>query len=363
MSQRLTAEEKRRQKQQATIGLASNILGISAGTAALAASARNKAFKNPNNANNAGPVTSRMLTKIKMSPKNKKRLILAGAGGAVGLQAANLGGDLVTNRVLAREVKKNDMTMISKAEGAVSRNGYGVNLEKAEKAKKKSRPFQRDGQMGGALPLGAGVGIGAMGVMQRRGSKKAVAEAFQHRRDALDYTLASNKGVKSTNVATEKTRNANSKKIAEQKMLAQNSRMHASESMAQAKLLHNSGKKNMKIGAGLAAVGASGLAYDHARGKKNVNKAYRRFDPEADRQRRMGQAQGVSLATGILAGAGAKKHFTTELKHKGKDVLGIAAKPGQGRRGVALAGLSAIATAGGLASYKRSLSVRNQPWT
>lgn len=222
MSQRLTAEEKRRQKQQATIGLASNILGISAGTAALAASARNKAFKNPNNANNAGPVTSKILTKIKMSPKNKRRLILAGAGGAVGLQAANLGGDLVTNRVLAREVKKNDMTMISKADGAVSRNGHGKSL---------------------------------------------------------------------------------------------------------------------------------------------VEKAYRRFDPEADRQRRMGQAQGVSLATGILAGAGAKKHFTTELKHKGKDVLGIAAKPGQGRRGVALAGLSAIATAGGLASYKRSLSARNQPWT
>lgn len=352
MSQRLTAEEKRNQKRQATVGLASNILGISAGTAALAASARNKAFKNPNNAKNAGPVTSRMLRKINMSPKNKKRLILAGAGGAVGLQAANLGGDLVTNRVLAREVKKNDMTMISKAEGAISRNGYGVNLEKADKAEKKSRPFRRDGQMGGALPLGAGVGIGAMGALQRRGARTAVMDSRQYRRDSVDSMLAAN-GKKRMSVANREKNMA----------MGHNLRHESDMKMAEARLLNSSGKKNMKVGAGLAAVGASGLAYDRYRAKGSINKAYRRFDPEADRQRRMGQAQGVSLATGILAGAGAKKHFTTDIKSGNKKVYGIAAKPGQGRRGVALAGLSAIATAGGLASYKRSLSVRNQPWT
>jgi hypothetical protein len=324
MSQRLTVEEKRRQKQQATIGLASNILGISAGTAALAASARNKAFKNPDNANNAGPVTSKILTKIKMSPKNKKRLILAGAGGAVGLQAANLGGDLVTNRVLAREVKKNDMTMISKAEGAVSRNGHGKSL----------------------------VEKGLPSVLTNTAPRSGLA----HTRVEAHLT-----GKKIARIKSAIKANPGSI-VTEPSRVGLGAVASPSRDKKKAKNLKSKYKEDLDwvLNRSRPVRGISNPSSYKASG---VGKAYRRFDPEADRQRRMGQAQGVSLATGILAGAGAKKHFTTELKHKGKDVLGIAAKPGQGRRGVALAGLSAIATAGGLASYKRSLSVRNQPWT
>lgn len=173
MSQRLTAEEKRYQKRQASVGLASNVLGITAGTAALGAAAKNKAFKNPA-AKNAGPVTSRLSRKMKLSSTAQKRLILAGAGGAVGLQAANLGGDLVTNRVLFREVKKNDMSMISKAEGAVSSNGHGKSL--VDKAQRRFDPEadrqRRIGMYSAGGALGAVyLGDKARGQLAREGAR------------------------------------------------------------------------------------------------------------------------------------------------------------------------------------------------
>ena len=175
MSKRLTAEEKQYQKRQATVGLASNVLGITAGGAALATAGKNKAFKNPS-VKNAGPVTSRMARsgKLKLSAAAQRRLILAGAGGAVGLQAANLGGDLVTNRVLTREVKKNDQSMISKAEGAVSSNGHGKSL--VDKAQRRFDPEadrqRRIGMYSAGGALGAVyLGDKARGQLAREGMK------------------------------------------------------------------------------------------------------------------------------------------------------------------------------------------------
>jgi hypothetical protein len=93
-----------REKRQAQVGLASNILGLTAGGAAMVAAARNPALRKPVEAN-AGPVTSRAVKYVK-SEGGRARLIRAGAAGALGLQVANTGGDVVANRVLNREAKK-----------------------------------------------------------------------------------------------------------------------------------------------------------------------------------------------------------------------------------------------------------------
>jgi hypothetical protein len=187
MSKRLTEEEKLYQKRQATVGLASNILGVTAGGAALASASKNKAFKSPS-AETAGPVTSKLLRKIKMSPANQKRLILAGAGGAVGLQAANLGGDLVTNRVLAREVNKNDQSMISKAEGSVSRNGHGKSLTYASNA--------AIGAGTGATVAGAGL-TGAGYQVLRNAKKYKGQKALGH---GLTGLVAMDTGIKTAGI-------------------------------------------------------------------------------------------------------------------------------------------------------------------
>ena len=111
-----TKEEKERK--QAIVALGGNMLGLGAGVAALAAASKQPALRSKKaTPKHAGPVTSRLVrynNKLKpkalrtalATPKGKARLIQAGAAGAVGLQAANTGGDVVGNIVLRREAKK-----------------------------------------------------------------------------------------------------------------------------------------------------------------------------------------------------------------------------------------------------------------
>lgn len=101
---KLSPQEAQRQKRQAQIGLASNVVGIAAGTAALGSAHKDwKEAKKPGA--EPGPVTGRLQRYVK-TPKGKAKLIAAGAGGALALQGTNLVGDAVANRVLARESKK-----------------------------------------------------------------------------------------------------------------------------------------------------------------------------------------------------------------------------------------------------------------
>lgn len=103
----LSPEErkKKNERTQARVGLASNVVGIAAGAAGLAAASKLPALRKTGaTLKNAGPVTGRLAGKLK-SPTARRRLIQAGAGGAVGLQVANLAGDAVANRVLARSSK------------------------------------------------------------------------------------------------------------------------------------------------------------------------------------------------------------------------------------------------------------------
>ena len=156
------------ERRQAQVGLASNVLGITAGGAALAAAAKNPALRpSKANARTAGPVSRRVMGKIK-SAKGKKALIVGGAAGALGLQAANLGGDLVANRVLSRESgvgKSIEQSVISKS-AEVRVTGHGVNIAK------RNFDAEADRQRRLGLYAGAGLGTGvALGTQAVRGIK------------------------------------------------------------------------------------------------------------------------------------------------------------------------------------------------
>jgi hypothetical protein len=147
--------------------LASNVLGIAAGGAALAGAARNPALRGPT-AQNAGPVTGKLVHRGGVLNGRGRTLVRAGAGAAIGLQTANLVGDLVTNRVLSREAKKGDSVAKSVEQSIVSKSsqvrvtGRGVNIEKSEKAvAKRYYDPEMDRQRRLGMYAGAGIGGGA----------------------------------------------------------------------------------------------------------------------------------------------------------------------------------------------------------
>jgi len=100
------SEKQRHERTQARVGLASNVVGLAAGTAALVTAAKNPALKRGAKLADAGPMTRFMARKFRVTPTTAARMTRAGAAGAVGLQATNTVGDVVANRVLARESKK-----------------------------------------------------------------------------------------------------------------------------------------------------------------------------------------------------------------------------------------------------------------
>lgn len=98
--------QAKKQKRQAQVGLASNILGITAGGAALASAAKDDRFKE------GGKVARKIAAAGEKMPTLVPKKLRSGkgaaamAGGALALQGANLAGDAVANRVLNREAKK-----------------------------------------------------------------------------------------------------------------------------------------------------------------------------------------------------------------------------------------------------------------
>jgi hypothetical protein len=104
-------KREQRNRRQAQIGLASNIVGLAAGGGALMAAGKDERLKNMGAVGRAiqAPYKKTSATKVgrkwaKFAAKPKVAGSLA--LGAVGLQAANFGGDIVTNRVLDREANK-----------------------------------------------------------------------------------------------------------------------------------------------------------------------------------------------------------------------------------------------------------------
>ena len=106
----MTKEEKSH-RTQAQVGLASNVIGLAAGAAgtkeaysAFQAARKEKKGIKPGTA--VGRVAKPW--KIKLNRASAKYAVPA-AGAALGLQLANMGGDAVANRVLARGAKKKEV--------------------------------------------------------------------------------------------------------------------------------------------------------------------------------------------------------------------------------------------------------------
>lgn len=101
-----TRDQQRREKRQAQIGLASNVVGLAAGGAALATAAKDPRFEEGGKVSRAIYRAGKGLPRVTPKKLQSGKGAAALAGGALGLQALNTGGDLVANRVLSRESKK-----------------------------------------------------------------------------------------------------------------------------------------------------------------------------------------------------------------------------------------------------------------
>lgn len=111
---------RKREKKQARIGLATNIVGIGAGIAATppalkAASNKYREMKGqpPKTTQHKAVTSFQRLKPVKATRKVLKtpKGAFALASGAAGLQVGNLAGDAIANRVLSREAKKNPDVM------------------------------------------------------------------------------------------------------------------------------------------------------------------------------------------------------------------------------------------------------------
>jgi hypothetical protein len=101
----------RKNKQQAQVGLAGNVIGLTAGGAALMAAGKDKRLNNAGKVGRAIQAPYKLASKTKIGRNwanfaSKPKVAGSLALGAVGLQALNTAGDVVGNRVLNREAKK-----------------------------------------------------------------------------------------------------------------------------------------------------------------------------------------------------------------------------------------------------------------
>jgi len=236
---RLTPEQKAEQKKQRTqarVGLGSNVLGLTAGGAATAAALRDPRFgaegagKTANWIARQGDRIPQPIARLTRNFTPKKAALLA--GGALALQAGNVGGDVVANRVLARSAKQ------------------PVAPTKVKK----------------------------------------------------DFSM---------------------------------------ESITDIYISDD----------------------DRTTGYGSIEKAYRRYDPEADRQRRLGLSAGAGAGGALVLGSAAASKYTRNVQlPSGEKVRGIAIKP---RRGKAAALLTLGAVGSGVYganAYRRGISERNNPW-
>jgi hypothetical protein len=132
------------------------------------------------------------------------------------------------------------------------------------------------------------------------------------------------------------------------------------------------GRRARTAGAAATAIGlplyAGGLKRSYDRHHQTVGKSLaevgkdRRFDPEADRQRRLGTYSGLAAGGAIVTGDRAARTLKA-VPATTKRTRSLALKAGEGRKGILLgaatAGLAGLAGA----SYKRGISERNQPWS
>ena len=297
---------KDNERTQARVGLASNILGITAGAAALGTAVKNPALRRPS-AGNAGPVTRRVLHKIK-SPRGKAALIAGGAGGAIALQAANLGGDFVSNRVLSREAKMSksiEQSIVSKSDHVDRGTGIGMNLEKAWKGEpgdKRNTKYAASSLVGGAIVPGVGNVLGPVGYGMYRSGEESEAR----RKESIKRRKAA--------IAAKKKAREKSRHVEKRNFNAESDRQRRLGTYA-----------GVGIGTGVVAGAAAG--------------------------------RGLSLK-GMDAGKG---RILAVKGPKGAPGAPAMTKKWMARRG-GLAALAALSAGGGIAAYKRGISERNRSY-
>jgi hypothetical protein len=93
----------------------------------------------------------------------------------------------------------------------------------------------------------------------------------------------------------------------------------------------------------------------------------RRFDPEADRQRRLGAYTGLAGGAGIVTGEFARRQYQlARLAGSSENKIlhhAIGFKPGRTKAGLGLTAATAGLAGLGAAAYRRGVSARNQPWS
>ena len=96
--------KSKRERTQARVGLASNVVGLGAGALGTAAALRDPRLKDGGKIARSIHAAGTRIKPVLSSKTGKTGAVLA--GGALGLQLANLAGDSVANRVLARASKQ-----------------------------------------------------------------------------------------------------------------------------------------------------------------------------------------------------------------------------------------------------------------
>lgn len=325
-------------KTEARVGLASNVVGLTAGLAATAAAARNRALKDPVQ-ENAGPATSR-LTRYVKTPRGRARLIRAGAVGALGLQVVNTAGDVVANRVLQREAKLKRKTTkgtavksyeapVDFSKAQVRGTGHGVNIEKRDVS-------GRDA----AIAAGAGAGAGG------------IASVY-----AIPYVHRATMG--GVNALADRARNKGGMALRAAKFISKRPKLIYGATLAPY--------------AAIPAATAVAATATVRRRKKAVVASKRYFDSEADRQRRLGAYAGLGGGSALVLGDAARRQFKVSTE-RDKPVAGktrgrlkrleVGLKEGKRlRTPVLLGGAAALSAIGGAAAYKHGISERNRPYS
>src|SRR5688572_30232520 len=148
----LKSSRRKGERRQAQVGLASNVLGLAAGAVGTK-DAWGSYKKERQNAGKSHIPKHRAIKGGRLADiKAKHALPLAGA--ALGLQAANMGGDAVANRVLARESKKPKTNMIHK-------NLTPISKDIAEMKENASFPSKKNLTVAAVTSAGRAAGKGA----------------------------------------------------------------------------------------------------------------------------------------------------------------------------------------------------------
>jgi hypothetical protein len=95
-----------------------------------------------------------------------------------------------------------------------------------------------------------------------------------------------------------------------------------------------------------------------------VGKAGRRFDPEADRQRRLGTYAGLAGGASLVAAhEGGRRMTFNKVPGEVGGTRKLGFVPKKGKVGLLATGASLGLAGLGAAAYRRGVSERNQPWT